>query len=111
MTAGGLAVAFHFDGTLIILIKNGGLDWVPLGLHEHFYIEGVGEVITGTNELSFSGALTVEVLIFQIDFTQEVNCPTSEMQADKIFHMGMQVCSSDVGSGHVVIFISVNHDD
>ena len=35
---------------------------VPLCFHEHLHPNGIGELITGTNKLSFGGALGIKFL-------------------------------------------------
>ena len=54
------AILFQTNGTLVVLFQNICMYVVvPLGAHEHLHPNGVGEVIAGTNDLSFGGALGV----------------------------------------------------
>ena len=59
LAAGGFAIACHLDGALVILVEQGGLDGVALGFHKHLDVEGVGQVVAGTDNFSFGGAFTI----------------------------------------------------
>jgi hypothetical protein len=62
LPAGRFAVAFHLDGTFVILVENGLGNGVALCLHKHFHIECVWEVIAGTDELGFCRAFCINLL-------------------------------------------------
>lgn len=63
LATGGLAVALHLDGALVVLVKNSGFNGVALCLHEHLDIQGVREVIAGPDEFGLGRAFAVEALL------------------------------------------------
>jgi hypothetical protein len=50
-----------------------------LASHEHLYVDGVGEVIAGSDELCFGGALGVDTLLFR--FANESAAPKRDNDA------------------------------
>jgi hypothetical protein len=64
LPAGGLAITFHLDGALVILVKSSFCNGVALGFHKHFDKEGVREVVACADELGFGGTFGIDALLF-----------------------------------------------
>ena len=88
MATGGFAVPLHFYGTFIVLVKSGHHDGVTLSFHEQFDKQGVGEVITGTNQLSLCGTLSVDALFF--GFTKEASTAKGDHTASVTVHVSVR---------------------
>lgn len=55
----GTTILLHLNGPFIVLIEDCLFDGIALCFHEHFDIEGMCDVVAGTNDVCFCGAFCV----------------------------------------------------